>query len=293
MKLIIKNTKELKLKDGTVLFLLVLPSLAGLLVFYVAPFMISLYFAVIDNNVSQNFVGLQNFIDTLSNDAFRLGLQNTGVFLAISVPLNIIIPLLLALLLNRTSNRFKTIFCLIILLPLIIPSGSVVHFWRSVFGINGVFNSLFFPDAPVNWLNTDMARPIITIIYTWKNAGYNMVLFLAGLQIIPKEYYEYASVEGANTLKKFFHITLVYLTPTMFLVFIMSIINSFRAFREIYLISGALPHRSIYMLQHFMNNQFAALNYQRLVTASYILFVFIIALVLSLYHLQNKRSKNI
>jgi multiple sugar transport system permease protein len=119
-----------------------------------------------------------------------------------------------------------------------------------------------------------------------------MVLFLAGLKFIPNEYYEYASVEGAGAVWKFFRITLVYLTPTTFLVFIMSIINSFKSFREIYLICGAYPHQSIYMLQHYMNNQFSALNYQRLTSASYILSAFIIALVFAMYYLQNKRTQN-
>jgi multiple sugar transport system permease protein len=283
--------KRFNLKDETILFLLLLPGLAGLLAFYVIPFIISLYFSAIDNNVTRNFVWFQNFADTWNNPAFQLGLQNTGIFMAISVPLNIVFPLLMALIINKTSDALKKVFCLIILLPLVIPSASVVHFWNSVFGINGVINGMFFPDAPVNWFNTDMNRVIITLIYIWKNAGYNMVLFLAGLQFIPREYYEYASVEGANALKKFYHITLVYLTPTMFLVLIMSIINSFRVFREIYLISGEYPHQSIYMLQHFMNNQFAALNYQRLATASYILSIFIIAAVLLLYFFQNKRAR--
>jgi multiple sugar transport system permease protein len=159
-----------------------------------------------------------------------------------------------------------------------------------VFGLNGVINGIFFPEAPMNWLDSEVARAIITFIYIWKNAGYNTVLFLAGLKFIPKDYYEYASIEGAGALRKFTFITLPYLTPTIFLVFIMSIINSFKAFREIYLICGEYPHQSIYMLQHFMNNQFAALNYQRLVSAAYVLSIFIIIVVFTTYKLQNRLS---
>ena len=283
---------RLKLKDEAVLLFLVLPGLIGLMVFYVVPFVISFYYALLDNSVSRNFVGLRNFTELLSNGAFLLALRNTAIFMAICVPLNIVFPLAMALLLNRT-RRLKNIFCLLILLPLVIPTGSTVHFWRSVFGLNGVINGMFFPDAPVNWLDTDMARTLISFIFIWKSAGYNMVLFLAGLQFIPREYYEYASVEGAGAARKFFGITLVYLTPTLFLVFIMSIINSFKSFKEIYLISGAYPHQSIYMLQHYMNNQFSSLNYQRLTSAAYVLSAFIIALVFAMYYLQNKRAKDL
>jgi multiple sugar transport system permease protein len=175
----------------------------------------------------------------------------------------------------------------------VIPSGSVAHFWKSVFGLNGLINGAFFYADPVNWLDTGWCRALITLVFIWKNAGYNIVLFLAGLHAIPQDYYEYAAVEGAGALSKFFRITLVYITPTAFLVFIMSIINSFKSFKEIYLICGAYPHSSIYMLQHYMNNQFAAVNYQKLASASYVLSLFIVALVLFIYHLQNKRAENL
>ena len=203
--------------------------------------------------------------------------------------INIIFPLAMALLLYKTT-KMKSIFGLIFLLPLVIPSGSVAHFWKSVFGLNGIINGAFFPAAPVNWLDTEWCRTLITTVFIWKNAGYNMILFLAGLSAIPGEYYEYAAVEGAGAISKFFRITLVYITPTAFLVFIMSVINSFKSFKEIYLICGAYPHQSIYMLQHYMNNQFSAVNYQKLTSAAYVLSIFIIALVLMLYHLQNKRA---
>ncbi|HCX61613.1 MAG TPA: sugar ABC transporter permease [Clostridiales bacterium] len=274
--------KHLKLKDEGILFLFALPGLAGLLVFYVVPFLFSFYYTLIDNNVTKNFVGLRNFIELFTSGAFTLGLKNTGIFMAICVPANIIFPLAVALMLHKIT-KLKNVFGLIFLLPLVIPSASVAHFWRSVFGLNGIINGAFFADAPVNWLNTDLSRVLITIVFIWKNAGFNMILFLAGLKSIPKDYYEYASVAGAGTFTKFFRITLVYLSPTTFLVFIMSIINSFKSFKEIYLICGAYPHQSIYMLQHYMNNQFAALNYQKLASAAYVLSICIVILVWLIY----------
>ena len=281
--------KHFRLKDEGILLLMALPGLLGLLIFYVIPFLLSFYYALLDNNVTKNFVGLANFIDLFTSGAFTLGLKNTGIFMAICVPVNIIFPLAVALLLHKTT-KMKSIFGLIFLLPLVIPSGSVAHFWKSVFGLNGFINGAFFPTAPVNWLDTEWCRTLITTVFIWKNAGYNMILFLAGLSAIPGEYYEYAAVEGAGAINKFFRITLVYITPTVFLVFIMSIINSFKSFKEIYLICGAYPHQSIYMLQHYMNNQFSAVNYQKLTSAAYVLSLFIVALVLMLYHLQNKRA---
>ena len=280
-----------KRRNEAILLLFALPSILGLMVFYVIPFLLSFYYTLIDNPITNNFVGLRNFVDLLTNGAFLLGLKNTGVFMAICVPANIIFPLAMALLLNKAKTP-KNALCLIFLLPLVIPSGSTVHFWKSLLGLNGVLNGAFFANAPVNWLNTELSRLLITVVFIWKNAGYNMVLFLAGLQSIPGEYYEYASVEGAGAIRKFLTVTTIYMTPTLFLVIIMSIINSFKSFKEIFLICGAYPHESIYMLQHFMNNQFSSLNYQKLSSASYVLTAFIVILVLVLFRFQNKRSHN-
>jgi len=279
-----------KHKEEMTLLVLALPSLVGLLGFYVIPFVLSISLAVVDNSVLWNFVWMQNFKEVLSSGAFQTALKNTGIFMALCVPLNMVMPLFIALLLNSTKS-LRTSFGVIALIPLVIPTGSTVHFWQSLFGLNGLINSLLFPDNPVNWLNTDYARWIIVFIFIWKNAGYNMVLFLAGLTSIPKEYYECASLEGAGSMRRFFMITLVYLTPTAFLVLVMSIINSFKSFKEIYLLSGEYPHSSIYMLQHYMNNQFGASNYQKLASASYILSIFIVAMVLGLFLGQNKASR--
>ena len=274
-----------------VLLCFALPSLAGLLGFYVVPFFASLYLAVVDNAVTGHFVGLQNFKEVATSEAFLLAIKNTAAFIAICVPVNMIIPLILAMLLGR-AGKFKSIYCLFFLLPLVIPSGSIVHFWKSVFGINGIINGMFFSENPVNWLNTNLARAVITLVFIWKNAGYNIVLYMAGLSLIPKDYYECASIEGAGPVRRFLTVTLVYITPASFLVFMMSIINSFKSFKEIYLLAGGYPHQTIYMLQHYMNNQFALLNYQKLSAASYILSVFIIIVVALLFYFQNKLSKN-
>lgn len=278
-------------REELLFFCLALPSLLGMLGFFIAPFIGSLYLAMIDNAVLGNFVGLTNFIEVAKSGAFRIALSNTATFIALCVPINMVIPLLMAMLLRRAGVR-KGLFGLFFLLPLVIPSGSIVHFWKSVFGINGLINGAFFPSAPVNWLNTAWARTIITLVFMWKNAGYNMVLYMAGLDFIPKEYYECAALEGAGGFRQFLRITLVYITPTSFLVLLMSLINSFKSFKEIYLLAGAYPHQSIYMLQHYMNNQFSALNYQKLSSASYILSLFIILIVVVLFRFQHRLSKN-
>lgn len=273
---------------GTPLIFLA-PSLAGFSIFYLIPFIGGLYYSVVDSPIGGRFVGLANYIGLMENPVFLKAGYNTLTFTASSVPLNILLSLGLALLLNRRvygRNILRTAF----IAPLVVPVASVVLVWQVLFDINGSLNAFItsFGLSPVDWMKTGLARAVVVIVYLWKNIGYNMVLFLAGLQSIPLEYYESADIDGAGGWRKFTNITLVYLTPAAFFIFVMSIINSFKVFRETYLIAGAYPHNSIYMLQHYMNNMFAALDYQKLTSAAFVMAVFIYILVLFLYKVERK-----
>lgn len=270
------------------MLLLLLPSVVGFFIFYILPFILSFYFALIDNSVGKNFVGLLNFASVLKNGAFQLAIKNTVILLAVYLPMNICLPLIMALCIQKVNERWKDFFIFIFLLPLIIPSGTMVTFWNAIVGINGLINKVFFMEAPVDWINTQYARFIIVFISTWKNAGYNMVFFLTGLGFISKEFYEFAKVEGANAFQIFKSITIPCLIPSFFLVIVMSIVNFFNSFKEIHLLAGPYPNLSIYMLQHYINNQFAALNYQRLSAASYILSVFFFIMSFLILKYQEK-----
>ncbi|MCL1878984.1 MAG: sugar ABC transporter permease [Defluviitaleaceae bacterium] len=272
------------------IYLLLLPSLIGLAMFFVVPFGISIYYALIDNAVSRQFVGAANLVETWNNAAFSLAVRNTLTFMGVSIPLNMLLALVLALLLKPMNKHVRRVLAVFFLLPLVIPSGSIVFFWQNFVAINGMFNRLFFAANPIDWLNSDYAMWFIIGIFIWKNIGFNMILFQAGLDFIPKDYYEYAAMEGAGRLKQFRIVTLTYLTPTFLLVFILSVVNSFKVFREIYLLTGTHPNMNIYLLQHFLNNQFANLNYQLMASASFYIFGFILALVFGLYWLQQRQT---
>ncbi len=264
------------------------PSLAGFSVFYLAPFVFVIYYSLIDSPASRQFVGLSNYVDLLGNPVFLKAGFNTLAWTVIAVPLIIALSLGLALVLNREMvmrNYLRAAF----ILPLIVPVASVVLVWQVVFNFHGSLNSVvgFLGLDPVNWMNTSWARVIVILFYLWKNAGYTMVLFLAALQNVPRELYEAAYIDGAGPWQKFTSVTLIHLIPTGFFVLIISIINSFKVFREVYLISGDYPHESIYMLQHYMNNMFMALDYQKLSTAAIITSAVIIILVLFFFKLDK------
>jgi multiple sugar transport system permease protein len=266
-----------------------LPGLAGFILFFIAPFGISLWYALMDKSVGGSFAGLKNFTALFQNQAYLRGLFNTVRFIGISVPLNMALSLGLAMLINK-MRRYREYCTLIFLIPLVIPSGSMVFFWKSLFSYNGALNGLLYHAGigKIAWLDSNLALPVMILIFIWKNTGYNMVLFLAGMHNIPKEYYEAALMDSAGAMGVFRHITMPCLMSTSVLVLIMSIINSFKIFREIYLITGTYPHGSIYTLQHFMNNMFVSLNYPRLCAATAVLVLIITLCTQTLLGMERK-----
>lgn len=269
-------------------------SLSGFLLFYIIPFFVSFVYALVDNPIRMNYIGAKNFTDLLHNEYFMRGLKNTMLFMLISIPTGMILSLGIAMLVNR-KTKWNEWFSLIFLIPLVIPSATTAFFWKNIFAEQGVLNHFLsrFGIQGVDWLQSKYSLLIIIFIFLWKNVGYNMALYISGLNNIPVGYYECASVEGAGAWWKFRKITLVYLTPTTFFVLIMSFVNSFKVFKEIYIITGQYPTEQLYLLQHYMNNMFQSLNYPKLVSSVYILTAIIVLFVLCIFRVENRVSKSL
>ena len=270
--------------ENRIALLFIVPSLAGVALFFIIPFFMSLGYTISD--ASSNFVGFENFANLFRNESFRLAAGNTVKFMLIAIPLNIIIPLFIACLLFNLSGSgwLKTIF----MSPLVIPSACVAFFFQSLFMSNGLLSSILGEN--IDWIKTDYSFAIVVNIYIWKNMGFNLVLALAGLASIPKDYYEWAAVEGMGRIRMFFKITVVYLVPALFTMFVMSFINSFKIFREVYMLAGSYPNEKIYMLQHYMNNQFTRLNYQNLTTAAFVI-TLVITVFMIVFFIVDKKAE--
>lgn len=269
--------------------LFILPSLLGVFLFYVLPFGFSLYHALIDNMEDRQLVGLDNFRATLANPLFQRAFGNTALFMALSVPLSMALGLALALCLSQL-RRGRAAASLVLLIPLVVPSGTIVSFWKALFDANGLFQEALLlwgvPHEQISAYNWPMG--VLVLIFLWKNVSYNIVLFWSGLNWIPKTYYEQMELEGAGAWRRFTGVTWVYLSPTTFVVLLMSIVNSFKVFKEVYMLYGSYPSPKIYMLQHYMNNQFMMSNMQKLSSAAYVLFLVISLLLLVLYYAQKR-----
>lgn len=284
-----KRKKRLVRSDAAAAWLFLAPSGIGFALFYLIPFVMGVYYSFINSPVESQFVGFANYRELLSSDSFRKASSNTLNFTGVSVPAIVGLSLGLAMLLNRNlfvRNALRTAY----VLPLVVPVASIVLIWQLLLDWNGTLNAWLasFGFDREDWMKTEAARYVVIVVYLWKNIGYNIILFMAGLQQIPKDYYETAQMDGAGRFRQFRHITLVFLTPTLFFVVIMSVVNSFKVFRETYLIAGDYPHDSIYMLQHYMNNMFMSMDIQKLTAAATMMAVCFLLGVLGLFAVERR-----
>lgn len=268
------------LRGGKKAWIFLLPSLAGTGVFTAIPFADVIRRSFVEA-FSGSFVGLANYKLVFENDAFHLAVRNTGRFLGVCIPLLILLSLLLAMAIQEMGKKKKA-FQAVFLVPMAIPIASVVLFWKLVFDKNGFLNEIMkaLSLAPVDWMNEETAFMVLIFSYLWKNMGYFIVLWLAGLNEIPAAYYEAARVDGANRRECFRYITLPGLAPSFTIVAVLAFVNSFKVFREAYLIAGDYPHTSIYMLQHLFNNWFVNLDIQKMSTAA-VMLAFVISMVIA------------
>lgn len=274
-------------------YLLILPFMSGFILLYFAPYVLSLGLSFTQGVGNRAFVGLKNYISLFQSEAFILASKNTLIFTFTAIPLMLIISLLLALYLNEKLRKIE-LYRSIFIMPLVLPTASIILFWQIMFEDNGITNFILKTIGlnEVQFLSSNYAMLVVVLIYIWKYMGYSIVLFMSGLNSINREYYENAEIDGATKIMSFRKITLPLLKPVTFLVIILSFINSLKIFREVYLLSGSYPHESIYMLQHFMNNNFISLNYARLTSASTLLSIIIIGIIVFLYMRQRKADVN-
>lgn len=257
----------------------VLPGFAGVLVFYLLPFADVLRRSVM-TAVGNQFCGLKNFKTVLGNDAFLQASSNTAKFLAVCLPLLLLLSFVVALFLLEAGHLaifFKSAY----LVPLAVPAASVVFLWHLIFDAHGLLNSLLdvLGREGADWMNTNAAFGVLVFSYIWKNLGYVVVLWLAGLTSVPETVYEAARVDGAGKWNCLFRITLPCIKPIIFTIVVISLLNSFKVFREAWLVVGNYPQDSMYLLQHLFNNWFRDLSIDKMSAGAVLLSVVIFLLV--------------
>lgn len=267
----------------------ILPSFLGVLVFYLLPYADVVrrsFLGAVDNR----FVGLENYKTVLGNTAFQLAVRNTFLFTVICIPILIVLALLCAV--GLYKSKYGGVLKSAFLMPMALPAVSVALVWRILFHSQGLLNhwlvnlGLFGKD----WMNTKNAFWILLISYIWKNLGYDIVLWMAGLAGISTNIYEAARVDGAGERQCFFYITLPNLKPSLYTITVLSFLNSFKVFREAYLVAGDYPHESIYMMQHLFNNWFRAFSFDKMAAAAVMESAVLLVLILLLQKAWDSKA---
>lgn len=234
--------------------------------------------------LSRQWVGFENYRKVLTNEAFLLAAGNTLRFLVLCLPLLLVLSLLLALAVCGIPKleRCKALY----LLPMAIPAATVVLVWRLFFAKQGFLNAWL--GTQVDFMGERTALVILAGSYLWKNLGYTMVLWLAGLKAIPAEYTEAARVDGAGRIRCFFRIVLPNLKGSAYTITVLSLLNAFKSFREAYLVSGAYPQQDIYLLQHLFQNWYTKLDMDKLAAGAILMALILGALSLLLQRLWDR-----
>lgn len=268
--------------------LFLIPSFAGVCIFWIVP-----YLDVIRRSffsaVSGEFTGIKNYETIFENQAFRLAAGNTFLFFLVCIPTLVVLSLLIAVLLTKQKKAMqlqKSMF----LLPMAIPVASVVLLWKVMFHRNGLMNHLLalFSIRGVDWMNTEASFGVLVVSYLWRNLGYDIVLWVAGLGAIPAALYEAARVDGAGEWKCFISITLPNLLPSLFTIVVLSLLNGFKVFREAYLVAGDYPQENMYLLQHLFNNWYRDLSVDKMAAAAVVTGGVILGLILLLQKAWTK-----
>lgn len=266
-----------------------LPGFCGVAVFSLLPFMDVIRSSFVQV-VSGRFCGLENYRIVLHNRAFLLAVKNTLRFLLVCLPLLLGISLVLAFLLHAWQMAFHQKLRLLkaaYLVPMAIPAASLVLLWKLMFDKHGFVNGILHLCGihAVDWMNTGAAFFVLVFSYIWKNLGYTMVLWLAGFSSISPDLYEAAEMDGAGRMTQFFKITLPLIRPLIFTIVVLSFLNSFKVFREAYLVAGNYPQEDMYLLQHLFNNWFTDLSVDKMAAGSVLLALVITVFVLLLQKL--------
>lgn len=228
-------------------WLFIFPTVLGLIVLNIIPIFQTIYqsfFKTGDFGRGNIFVGLKNYQKVFGDQEIWQALANTFRYAVVEVPFSIALSLVLAVLLNR-KMRGRSFYRTVIFLPMVAAPAAVALVWRWLFNTEfGLINHVF--KSSVSWISDPrIAIYSIAVIGIWSILGYNMVLFLAGLQEIPHDFYEAAEIDGASGVDSFFHITLPLLSPTIFFVMITRVIGALQVFDLIYMVidetSPALP----------------------------------------------------
>src|SRR5829696_250875 len=287
---------------NTVAWFFLAPALLLIFVFFFLPVAASLVLSVTDFDLygiadpaNTRFVGLENYSRLMKTPDFWLALRNTFYFAFVGGPLTIAVSLGAALLLSSKLVRFKGLFRTIYFTPFVTTLVAVAIVWKYLYHTRyGLFNYALgaIGVGPIDWLgDPHWAMPAIILMAVWKSFGYNMLIFIAGLQAIPEDLYDAAEIDGASAIRRFFSITLPMLAPTLVFIAVITMIGYFQLFAEPYVMTQGGPLRSttsVVLLMYEEGFRWWRMGYAAAI--AFVLFIVILLATLVQFRLQKERA---
>ena len=295
------SLKKRKIKDNLVAYSFILPNFLGFAIFTLGPILFAVYLAFTKWNGSGNitFVGLKNFIDLWSDSRFLTSLKNTIVYSVAVVPLTVVASLFLAILLNQkiyARNFFRTVN----FFPYVASLVAVAVVWNMLFNpakgpVNMLLSFLGVSDENLpRWAaDKDWAMFTVILFSVWKNAGYYMIIYLAGLQGISAQLYEAATLDGATKRQQFWYVTLPQLRPTTFFVVVMLTIQCFKVYDQIYMITQGGPGTStLVLVYHIYNTAFISWDLGYASAIAMVLFLLVLVVTIIQFRGEKKYANS-
>lgn len=266
-----------------------LPSMIGVFLFILLPFADSVRRSFC-TAVKGDYIGLKNYETVFQNEAFALAVKNTLRFTAVCLPILMISSFFIAYFLCRL--KYIRLIKSALLFPLAVPTATLVFIWQVLFGDSGYINGILqdIGSDSISFLHSGASFYVLVGSYVWKNLGYTVLLWFTGMMSISTSLTEAARVDGANERQCLFKIILPNLKPTLYTITILSFLNSFKVFREAYLVAGSYPHESIYLLQHLFNNWFVNMELDKIAAAAVCVFAVIFLGIILLQRLWDKEK---
>lgn len=285
-----------KFVDYTWGYIMIAPTIIGLIILNIWPLIQTIYlsFCKLSGFGQAKFIGLDNYIKMINDSEVLHAILNTLAYTIISVPISVFLSLIVAVLLN-SNIKGKSIYRTIYFLPVVSTPAAVAMVWKWLLNYNyGLVNYVLskIGISGPDWLSSSkFVLFTLILVGIWSSIGYNMVILLAGLQEIPKTYYEAADIDGASSIRKFFSLTIPLVSPTLFFVVITSMISSLQVFDIIFMMVGtanpALPNAESLV---FLFYRYSFIIYNKGYGSAIVVLLFIITLIFTL--IQIKFQKN-
>jgi multiple sugar transport system permease protein len=290
----VSDTIARRFRGASAGYLLIAPALIVTIVFLIIPMIVSGYWSLTHYNGIKppQFVGLQNYVDVLSNPRFQRSFQNTVFFVVMGMAIGPVLGLGSAILLND-KLRLRAIFRTSFFLPTMTSLIVVATIWKLMYADNGIINAVAatFGLPGHDWLNDPtLALPAVVVTAIWQGFGFETVVFLAALQAVPKEYYEAATVDGAGRWAKFRWVTLPGIRPTIVFVYVIGIIGSFQTFDQVFVMTNGGPIQATRTIVFDLVDRFNKLDIGGASAVAYILLVFLAILSYAQLRLGESRD---